>query len=140
MHRSLLVGLRQQKFDISTPENLIALALTMVRRKIARHWQRLRRQQRLETAGDNRGNIAHLLADLSSPDSDPARKAQVQDAIEHLWTHLDPTEQKLVQLRLEGHTTAEVARTLGLDANVLRVRLSRLRQRLQVLGVLSEWL
>lgn len=140
VHRSLLVGLRQQKFDISTPDNLIALALTMVRRKIARHWRRLQRQQRLEQGTGTDGNIPHLLAELSSPDSDPARIAQVEDAIAHLWSHLDAGEKKLIQLRLEGYSTAEVARSLGLDANVLRVRLSRLRQRLQGLSVLTEWL
>ena len=34
VHRSLLVGLRHEKFDISTPEKLIALASTIVRRKV----------------------------------------------------------------------------------------------------------
>src|SRR5688572_12807585 len=47
VHRSLLVGLRQNKFEFASPENLIGLALTMVRRKVARHWRKLRRQHRL---------------------------------------------------------------------------------------------
>src|SRR5262245_35944565 len=34
VHRSLLIGLRHDKFDISTPDNLIGLAVTMVRRKV----------------------------------------------------------------------------------------------------------
>src|SRR5689334_16793890 len=34
VHKSLLVGLRQDKFAINTPENLLALALTLVRRKV----------------------------------------------------------------------------------------------------------
>ena len=33
VHRSLLIGIREEKFDVSTPENLIALALTLLRRK-----------------------------------------------------------------------------------------------------------
>src|SRR5437867_9177692 len=49
VHRSLLLGLRQDKFDISTPENLMALALTLVRRKAARQWRHLRRQRRLDS-------------------------------------------------------------------------------------------
>src|ERR1700677_2998952 len=48
VHRSLMLGLRNCKFDISSPEKLIALALTMVRRKVARHWRHLRKQQRPE--------------------------------------------------------------------------------------------
>src|SRR3989442_15562916 len=47
VHRSLLLGLRQDKFDISSPDKLIALATTLVRRKVARQWRHLRRQQRM---------------------------------------------------------------------------------------------
>ena len=32
VHKSLMIGLQEGKFDISTPQNLIALALTIVRR------------------------------------------------------------------------------------------------------------
>lgn len=53
---------------------------------------------------------------------------------------LDETERRLIELRLEGCTTAEVARQLGLDPDVLRVRLGRLRRRLRQNGLLTEWL
>ena len=132
VHKSLLLGLRSNKFDISSPEKLVALALTMVRRKAARHWRHLQRQQRLDT--DN------LPAALADSEADPARAAQLQDALQHLWNNLDASERRVVELRLEGHSTADAARTLGLDADVLRVRLSRLRQRLRSAGVLTEWL
>src|SRR5262245_46391300 len=67
VHRSLLVGLRDDKFDIASPENLLALALTMVRRKVARHWRHLRRQQRLDSGSPASGDIPGVLASLSSP-------------------------------------------------------------------------
>src|SRR5438477_12507694 len=47
VHRSLMLGLRQDKFDISSPDKLIGLALTLVRRKVARQWRHLQRQKRL---------------------------------------------------------------------------------------------
>jgi RNA polymerase sigma-70 factor (ECF subfamily) len=140
VHRSLLIGFRLNKFDISTPENLIALAVTMVRRKIARHWRHLQRQKRLGTGRSDSTELPRLLADLSSPDGDPARGAQMQDAVQHLWRHLDDFEKRLIELRMQGYSTAEVARELKLDSDVLRVRLSRLRQRLRTEGVLTEWL
>src|SRR5262245_7238781 len=34
VHKSLLRGLRQGKFDLATPQNLVALALAMVRNKV----------------------------------------------------------------------------------------------------------
>src|SRR5258708_34778369 len=49
VHKSLLRGLRNDKFDIASPEKLVALALTMVRRKAARYWRRCKRQQHLDT-------------------------------------------------------------------------------------------
>src|SRR6516165_6904338 len=52
VHRSLLLGLRHGKVDVSSPERLVALATTMVRRKIARQWRRLQRQKRVDVEGD----------------------------------------------------------------------------------------
>src|SRR5438128_1374600 len=46
VHRSLLIGVRREKFEIASTSGLIALALTMVRRKIARHWRKLQHQPR----------------------------------------------------------------------------------------------
>ena len=84
--------------------------------------------------------LSRLLADYCSPEPDPSQAAALQEARERLCRNLDETERQMILLRLEGHSTAEVARQLGLDANVLRVRLSRLRQRLRERGVLTDWL
>jgi hypothetical protein len=46
----------------------------------------------------------------------------------------------LVELRLQGHSTADVARKLNLDSRFLRVRLGRLRKRLREQGLIEEWL
>jgi RNA polymerase sigma factor (sigma-70 family) len=142
VHKSLLLGLRDNKLRISTPQELLALALTIVKRKVARHWRRLRRQDRPSAAPADPADteVPDLMASLSCPDADPARAAQLRDALQQLWRHLDETERRVIELRLQGHNTAEVARALGLDADVLRVRLSRLRVRLQASGVLTEWL
>src|SRR5262245_2403719 len=59
VHRSLMIGLRTDKVDVSNPGALIALALTMVRRKVARQWRRHRRQIRLAggAAGDHPADV-----------------------------------------------------------------------------------
>ena len=75
-------------------------------------------------------NLPALLLSLSSSDADPAAEAALRDQIERLLSQLGDTERRVMELRLEGFTTAEVARRLGLDSDVLRVRLSRLRRRL----------
>src|SRR5215207_8494949 len=53
VHRSLIVGLRNNKFAFSGPEQLVALAVTIVRRKAARQWQRAQRQVRATPGTDS---------------------------------------------------------------------------------------
>src|SRR5207249_8933282 len=67
VHRTLLLGLRQDKFDVSTPERLLALALTLVRRKVARQWRHAQRQRRHDRLPGDTGSLPDFLASLSSP-------------------------------------------------------------------------
>jgi DNA-directed RNA polymerase specialized sigma24 family protein len=108
----------------------------MIRRKVARQWRRHRRQLRPADEAD----IPNALTTLTVTDGDPARAAAINDALRVLWETLDAPERRMMELRLDGHSTAEVARLLDLDADVLRVRLSRLRQRLRAGGMLDDWL
>ena len=139
VHKSLMLGLRAERFDISSPEKLVALATTIVRRKVARQWRKLKRQQRLSGhAGADTAELPELLAVIS--DSDPAGAVALREATERLYQELSEVEKQVIQRRLEGFTTVDVARQLGLDADVLRVKLSRLRRRLRDRGVMSEFL
>src|SRR5262249_50317731 len=136
VHRSLLLGLRQDRFAVATPENLMALALTLVRRKVARQWRRAQRQRRPGDAG----GLAQLLTSLSSPGADPAWAAQFNDQVRYLCDSLKDAERRLLELRVQGYTPSEAAQELGLGAVAFRVRQTRLRQRLRAAGVLDDWL
>jgi RNA polymerase sigma-70 factor (ECF subfamily) len=140
VHRSLLRNLQQDRYALATPDNLVALAVTMVRRKAALQWRRLRRQQRLEGRAGQGGDLADLLSSLSCPQPDPARAAQFNDQVRHLCANLEATDRRVLELRLEGHGTEEIARAVNLSPGAVRVRLTRLRQRLQAAGVLDDWL
>jgi RNA polymerase sigma-70 factor (ECF subfamily) len=138
VHRTLLIGLRQNKFDVSTPEKLIALALTLVRRKAARHWRHLQRQQRLSDGPADGDDLARVLTSLASPQPTPAETVAFQDTVANVCRRLDPLEKQMLELHLQGYRTVEIAERLGQDADVLRVRLSRLRQRLRADRVLTD--
>lgn len=140
VHRSLLVGIRAEKFDISTPENLVALALTLLRRKIARHWRRAQRQQRLQTGRSSLDLLPTLLSELTTRETGPAETAEYRDQVEKLCRQLTATERQILALRLDGYTTAEIAQQLDLNHITLRVRLTRLRERLRTSGLLHDWL
>lgn len=141
VHKSLLLGLRAERYDISSPEKLVALATTIVRRKVARQWRKLKRQQRLSgQQHSENSDLPNLLATISGSDNDPAATVAIREATEHVLQELSDVEKHVIELRLEGFTTVEVARQLGLDADVLRVKLSRLRRRLRDRGLMSEFL
>jgi RNA polymerase sigma factor (sigma-70 family) len=114
---------------------LIGLAVTIVRRKAAKHWRHLKRQQRLSCVDDGSSeSFVETMLSLRSPQSDAESEVMNNELVADWLKDLDPVEQQLIQLRLEGYSTVEVARTLALDPDVLRVKLSRLRKRLRERG------
>lgn len=138
VHRSLLVGLRGDRFDLSTPASLLALSATIIQRKVAKQWRKLQRQKRMES--EDPRSITEVLLSLQADVEDSSKQSQIRDAVERILSELDPVERKLIEMRLLGYTTAEVAQALELDSDVLRVRLSRLRKRLKDRGLLNDWL
>jgi len=137
---TLLKGLRDDKFHIAGPQELVALSAEIIRRKVAQVWKRMKR--RTELNGQLTGtheDAEHVV--VGRPDSlDPATEAEVNDGIARMLDEVDEADRKLLELRLQGLTTAEAARALDADPDVLRVRLSRLRRRLTERGLLSDWL
>jgi len=137
VHCLLIVGIREAKFEIATPGQFLALAKKLLRRQLARYW----RHWKGHKPNDGKpGEVPHTSSLVGPPENDPAQAAQDHDEVEHFLHTLDETERLLVGLRLQGYNTAEVARALDLDPNVLRMRLSRLRQRLRATPSFGEWL
>lgn len=134
VHRSLLSGLRLNKFDFEGPGGLIALALTMVQRKVARQWRKHRRQRRVDEP------LADVLATLNARAADPAVAVDIRDTMNRLCENLDAVDRQLLEMRLQGLTTAEAAHQLDHTPEALRIRLFRLRQRLRERNVATEWL
>jgi RNA polymerase sigma factor (sigma-70 family) len=138
VHRSLLVGLRGGKFDLAGPSALVALAVTMLRRKVARQWRHLRKQQRLSVGEAPEADPAAPLDARPGADPDPAAEAAFRDAAGKLYEQLTEPEQQMLDLRVQGFTTDEIAERLGLHPVALRVRFSRLRKRLEENGVPTD--
>jgi RNA polymerase sigma-70 factor (ECF subfamily) len=139
VHRSLLLGVRGGKFAVSTAEQLIALATTMARRKVARIWRHMRRQRRLESGPGDADNLPDVLLSLHSTEADPARAALLNDAARRLCDGLSPADRRLMELRLQGYTSEEIAAEVGVSKNALMVRMHRLRQRLRDEGMFDDW-
>jgi RNA polymerase sigma factor (sigma-70 family) len=126
----LWLGLRAGKLSVNTPECLLALAKTLLRRKIARHWRSAKATAMASTID---GVLATTVADMrigaATAETDPRHSAEFDDLVEHFLGQLDDLDRQLVTLRFQGCSTADAARHLQLDPGFLRVRLGRLRKR-----------
>jgi RNA polymerase sigma-70 factor (ECF subfamily) len=131
VHRALLPGLRDGKYDIAEPEQLVALALTVIRNKLVSKWRHLRPEHEQRAGAVD---AAHSSSSRQSLD-DPSAIAQVNDSIRHLLKGLDASDRKVFELRIQGYSIVEIADLLDCDAHVLRARLSKLRNRLRDVGV-----
>lgn len=122
VHRSLIVGLQRGQFKIESVDKLVALAATIAQRKIAQHWRHAQSE------------AAHVASceRLGQPhEPNPGELLAAKEQTDEILDRLGPLDRQVLELRLRGHNTAEAARILGLEANVVRVRLSRLRARLK---------
>jgi RNA polymerase sigma-70 factor (ECF subfamily) len=137
VHRILLLSLRDHKLEFASPEHLLGLALTLIRRRVARHWRHLKHEP-----GSGQEGAGHLpvseVASPAPPEADPARNLQFAEEVDRLLGVLDEVDRRLLELRLQGYSTADVARELGVDSRFLRVRLGRLRKRLRDEGLLDD--
>lgn len=141
VHRSLMIGLRANRFDISSPQKLIGLAVTIVRRKAAKQWRHLKRQQRLShLESEESDDFVESILSLESTPTDLTDEVAHRELLAQWLRDLDPVEKKLITMRMEGYSTAEVAENLQLDPDVLRVKLSRLRKKLRERGYLQDLL
>ncbi len=134
----LLPGLRQGKYDATSPDQLLGLALTIIRRKVANKWRHLQRQEPSAGLGAGEGHEADPLLASQSPDDDPVAIAAGNESLARVLSRLAPEDRELVELRLLGYSTAEIAERRQCSSHLLRAHLSRLRKRLRDEGISDE--
>ena len=141
VHGCILHGLQNQQFEIATPEKLIALASTLARRKIARKWRTHRRQISDASGNANDSSISPKISDIVPTDSvnDPQLVAEYNDVFRDIVQRLSEPERVMLEMRLEGFSTKEIAGILDLHPVAVRVRWTRLKQRLQTSGIDRSW-
>ena len=133
--RSLLIGFRGKQFTFATSDQLLALATTMLRRKIAHQWRHLKH---VPGVGADTVHDDQLSEIPAKPSSEPT--LDLDDELHHLLRHMDAVDRQLVELRFKGYSTADAARELGMDPHILRVHLGRIRKRLRDSGGLPDWM
>jgi len=133
VHRSLLTGVKNERFQLATPQQLIGLAVVMVQRKVARQWRKLKRFPTIGSQATDSCSAPPLEA-IAGDESPPFEIAAANELLERILSQLDEFDRQLVRLKLAGHSSAESAATLGCGPAFVRMRWSRLRQLLRERG------
>lgn len=125
-------GMRKGKFQVDSPEQFLGLARTILRRHAAYVYRTLKREL------DASSGEVRIDADIKCGTLLAAHAVQMlagdidlHEIVHLVLADLDDTDRELIRLRVLGHTTAHAAQVLKLPAGSLRVRLGRLRRRLQ---------
>jgi RNA polymerase sigma factor (sigma-70 family) len=130
--RSLFVRLRRSEFELDGGEDLwkllVTVTLNKVRSQAAFHSagrRALAREQRLHAEGPAIEETA------AAPGLDPAEAVALADELETFLSSLPDWARPLVELRLQGLTSREIASQTGRAERSVRRFLERVRRRLE---------
>jgi RNA polymerase sigma factor (sigma-70 family) len=124
---------RGAQFDLAQRENLwhllCAITVSKVRQKRRFHQRQkrsLRREQRLDAAGDDSLPEAPWFIDAQPT---PDEQAAFVEQLEQLLAELDEEERRIVELKLQQETNQEAARQIGCSERTVRRVLERIERR-----------
>jgi DNA-binding CsgD family transcriptional regulator len=135
-----MIALWSNRYEFSSPENLLALAKTILRRKIARLAERAERQRRFDGPSGGDSTNAGPLQVLASPEAGPAAAAEFRSALDHVCRQLNDRERHILTLLLQGQTRKEIAEGLGEDPHSFRVYWGRVMARLRGSPAIAAWM
>jgi RNA polymerase sigma-70 factor, ECF subfamily len=107
---------------------LLTIALNKVRNKVRFHQADKRAASREVRNADDEGSGGYILNRLSQ-DPTAAETVAFADLFTAVIDCLDPREQQLIHLRLEGYTQQEIAARLQVDERTVRRMFVRIRER-----------
>src|SRR6266542_2545266 len=109
----LWIGLRNRSLNVDSPQQLMALAKTVLRRQAARVCRALKSEFGTATI---EFQLADTIVDMpigpGGNSQDPGEETDLQDAVQRILSGLDDVDRELVRYRLLGYTTDYVARKM----------------------------
>lgn len=138
VYRSFFSNARDNRYVLERSGDLWRLLVAMAMRKVVtqvRHEnaerRSVQREQALPNVGDEFGSFAEVLGREPSP----ADASAVLDELEQLMRGLDPVARRILEMRLQGYRTQEIAVEVHRSDRMVRLTMEdvrgRLNQRLQ---------
>ncbi len=132
-YRSFFGGLGNGEFTVERTDELWGLlaAITMHKlyRKVAFHNAKRRSVQREQPAGAENvlDEFPQLIAELPTP----AEAVEVVEELDHVMNRLPPLERRVLELRLEGYSSTEIADRIHRSDRTVRRAMEKLRDEFQ---------
>ena len=131
-YRSLFVRMRQGEYELGSGHDLwkllVTITLNKVRRKAKFHRTARRDMNRDQSVTDGTGALANRSPD-GGPTPDDA--AALVDELQTLLESVKPRDRQIVELRLQGSTTAEIAQETSRSERSVRRILQHLGEQLR---------
>jgi RNA polymerase sigma-70 factor (ECF subfamily) len=132
-YRSLFIRARQGEYELGSGREMWKLLVTMTLNKVRRQ-AKFHRAQRRSLAREQSARASDRSPDALQPAADepgPDEAAMLVDEVEHLLVRLRPSDRPIVELRLQGHSTSEIAAETGRAERSVRRILAHVQERLQ---------
>ncbi len=126
--RTFFMRARQGQFHASDVDDITKLLARITVRKTIRqitHHLCAKRSVVRETSGST--DTSFVLLNHLSRDPTPEEAASLIDELEHLLSQLKPEDQQILELRMQGYSSTEIAAKLGVSDRKIRRLLERVR-------------
>jgi hypothetical protein len=123
--------------DVSGPEKLLALAKTILRRKVAHLAEQMGRQQCPDAVPGGEGSRPGLFQALRSQETSPPETVEPYDALDHVGRQPNDRERHLLRLLDQGHSRTGIAEELDEVLHAFRAYWGRVTERLRHRGARS---
>lgn len=128
--QEVFIKVWQSKHNLRPDSNIEGYAMTVARNHCLDKFKSKHYKHRGASIDDFDLDI-HFETQITAPDKDTEYK-NAHELIEKILLDLPERWRTIVQLRdVEGYSNPEVAQMLGIDENVVKVTLSRVRKRLR---------
>ncbi len=126
--RTFFARLKDDRFDLATQDDLFRLLVRITVHKTLRsiaHHRAAKRDPNLELPhGEaSQDQLFRLLADEPTPEA----AVTFLDQLEHFMSQLRPDDREILEMRLQGHSTEEIAEKLGTYDRKVRRVIERIR-------------
>ena len=119
---------KEGEFEFHDPEDICKTLAKITMHKVFRqvaHHQAAKRDAGRELGSGDEGQ--DLVVNLVSREPSPEETTELLDHMEHFLAQLKPQEREILELRMQGFSTVDIAKRLGILDRKIRRLMERLR-------------